>query len=114
MAGASKAASTMLRSVFQAAEMARAEAASREEQLAQSASELAVLQQQHSGAKQSLAATAAREADLIRRCEELEAGQQAAGAEQEAAASALLQRQAAAAKVCSCLSYTFAAMPILA
>ena len=70
------------------------------EQLAESSSQLTRLQQQHSGMQQSLKAAAAREADLIRRCDELEAGQQAAGAEQEAAAAALRQSQAAAAKVC--------------
>ena len=80
------------------------------EQLALSASELARLQQQHSSAQQSLEAAAAREADLIRRCDELEAGQQAAGAEREAAAIALRQSQAAAAKVCSHL-WVSGAMP---
>ena len=74
-----------------------------EDQLARATSELARLQQQHSSMQSSLEAAAAREADLIRRCEQLEAGQQAAGAKQEAAATALRQSQAAAAKVCSCL-----------
>ena len=54
-----------------------------------------------------------READLITRCEQLEAGRQASGAEREAAADSLRQSQAAAAKVCSCLGCISAAMPTL-
>ena len=84
------------------------------EQLAQSASELARLQQQHSGMQQSLEAAAAKEAGLFRRCDELEAGQQAAAAEREAAATALRQSQAAAAKVCSRLGCICNALPVLA
>ena len=83
------------------------------EQHAQSTSELAHLQHQHSGMQQSLEAAAVREADLITRCEQLEAGRQASGAEREAAADSLRQSQAAAAKVCSCLGCISAAMPTL-
>ena len=95
-----KSCSPVLRPIFQAAEEARAVAASLEEQLAQSASELARLQQQHSGMQQSQEAASAWEADLIRRCEALETGRQAAAAEQEAAAAALRHSRAAAAEVC--------------
>ena len=102
-----------LHSVFQAGEKARAEAAPLKEQHARSASELACLQQQHSSMQQSLEAAAAREADLIRRCEELEAWRQAAGAEQEAATSALRQVQAAAAKASSGLNCFVGAMPFV-
>ena len=101
-----------LRPVLQAAARAKAEAAALEKQIALSASELACLQQQHRGTQQSLEAVATREAGLIRRCEELEAGRQAAAAEQEAAATALRQSQAAAAKVCSCLRYVYGDMSI--
>lgn len=107
-----------LRPALQAAERAKAEAASLEEQLALSASKLACLQQQHQDMEKSLEAAAAQEVDLIRRREEMEAGRQAAGAEQEAVATALRQDQAAAAKVCSRLGYVYnefflCAMPLV-
>ena len=88
-------------STLQAAEELQAKAEDLKEQLAQSLSDLAKVQEQHSSLKQPLEEAAAREEDLMRRCKELQAQLEDAKTQNEASAAELSQSQSVAAAVCA-------------